>query len=181
MVHLTKIYTKTGDSGSTSIANNERVFKVSPIVEAIGAVDEANSAIGMITFNSDIIDSVQNDLFDLGSDLSGSMSLKITPEYITNLENIIDEINAHLQPLTSFVLPKGQIHNARAVTRRAERAVWKAIEASEDKKISLLIPMYLNRLSDLLFVLARLEKILVGEDLWTPGYRINRNRKTAEK
>lgn len=154
---LTKIYTRTGDEGLTSIGGNEQVYKTSPLIEAIGSVDEANSAIGMMERN-DVVETIQQDLFDLGAELAGSKTIKITPERITWLENVIDDYNEYLGPLTSFILPTGPIHNARAVVRRAERWVWMAIaihETNDEIKISREIPKYLNRLSDLLFVMAR--------------------------
>lgn len=154
---LTKIYTKTGDDGMTSIGGNEHVYKTSPIIEAIGSVDEANSAIGMVN-RTDIIDIIQQDLFNLGAELAGSKTIKITKNRVEWLETLIDDYNEYLEPLTSFILPTGPLHNARAVVRRAERAVWMAIEiheSNEDIKISRDIPKYLNRLSDLLFVMAR--------------------------
>jgi cob(I)alamin adenosyltransferase len=162
MVHLTRIYTKTGDDGKTSTATNERIDKSSDLIEAIGAVDEANSAIGMATeFYNDIIDRIQNDLFDLGAELSGAPTIIISEERITHLENIIDDYNGYLEPLHSFVLPTGAIHNARTVVRRAERQVWK-IEGINPN-----IAKYLNRLSDLLFVMARYHN-KGNEKLWVP-------------
>lgn len=161
-VHLTKIYTKTGDKGQTSIANNKRVSKIDPIIEAIGTVDEANSAIGMAD-RTDTIDMIQNDLFDLGAELAGSSTIKITDERIEWLEMLIDDYNELLPPLKSFILPVGILHNARAVVRRAERSVW---VASETHEISENLPKYLNRLSDLLFVLARYYN---KEKLWSPN------------
>lgn len=162
MVHLTRIYTKTGDDGKTSTATNERIDKSSDLIEAIGAVDEANSAIGMATeFHNDIIDRIQNDLFDLGAELSGAPTIVISEERITHLENIIDDYNEYLEPLHSFVLPTGAIHNARTVVRRAERQVWK-IEGINPN-----IAKYLNRLSDLLFVIARYHN-KGNEKLWVP-------------
>ena len=162
MVHLTRIYTKTGDDGKTSTATNERIDKSSDLIEAIGAVDEANSAIGMATeFHNDIIDRIQNDLFDLGAELSGAPTIVISEARITYLENIIDDYNKHLEPLNSFVLPTGAIHNARTVVRRAERQVWKV------EGINPNIAKYLNRLSDLLFVMARYHN-KGNEKLWVP-------------
>ena len=162
MVHLTRIYTKTGDDGKTSTATNERIDKSSSLIEAIGAVDEANSAIGMATeFHNDIIDRIQNDLFDLGAELSGAPTIVISEARITHLENIIDDYNEYLEPLHSFVLPTGAIHNARTVVRRAERQVWK-IEG-----INPHLAKYLNRLSDLLFVMARYHN-KGNEKLWVP-------------
>ena len=161
---LTKIYTKTGDTGETSIANNVRVRKVDAIMEAIGAVDEANSAIGMI-YRTDITDMIQNDLFNLGAQLAGSKTIGIKPERIEWLETIIDDYNEYLEPLTSFILPTGPVHNARAIVRRAERSVWLAYELADEENphVDILIPQYLNRLSDLLFVMARYYNL---EKLW---------------
>jgi cob(I)alamin adenosyltransferase len=162
MVHLTRIYTKTGDDGKTSTATNERIDKSSDLIEAIGAVDEANSAIGMATdFHNDIIDRIQSDLFDLGAELSGAPTITISEERITHLENIIDDYNQYLEPLHSFVLPTGALHNARTIVRRAERQVWK-IEGINPN-----IAKYLNRLSDLLFVMARYHN-KGNEKLWVP-------------
>ncbi len=168
MIHLTRIYTKTGDDGTTSIANNERLSKISPLIEAIGAVDEANCAIGMID-RTDIIDRIQQDLFDLGAELAGSKTIKISSKRVEYLETLIDDYNEYLEPLKSFILPSGPLHNARAIVRRAERAVWMAIEIHEHNdeiKFSREIPKYLNRLSDLLFVMARYYNM---EKLWDPA------------
>ena len=107
---------------------------------------------------NDIVETIQQDLFDLGAELAGSKTIKITPERITWLENVIDDYNEYLGPLTSFILPTGPIHNARAVVRRAERTVWTAMvtfENNDQINISPDIAKYLNRLSDLLFVMAR--------------------------
>jgi cob(I)alamin adenosyltransferase len=162
MVHLTRIYTKTGDDGKTSTANNERIDKSSNLIEAIGAVDEANSAIGMATeYSNDIIDKIQNDLFDLGAELAGAPTITISEDRIIYLENIIDDYNEYLEPLHSFVLPTGPLHNARTIVRRAEREVWKI------DGINVNIPKYLNRLSDLLFVMARYHN-KGNEKLWRP-------------
>jgi cob(I)alamin adenosyltransferase len=172
-IHLTRIYTKTGDDGGTSLANNIRTHKTSPIIDAIGAVDEANSAIGMATeYYNDIIEKIQNDLFDLGADLAGSKSMTISQDRVTYLENIIDDYNEHLEPLNSFVLPTGSLHNARTIVRRAEKSVWVAIEiheSNDDFKINRNIPIYLNRLSDLLFVMARYHN-KDKEKLWVPNH-----------
>ncbi len=162
MVHLTRIYTKTGDDGKTSTANNERIDKASDLIEAIGAVDEANSAIGMASeFYNDIIDRIQNDLFDLGAELSGATTITISEERIVYLENVIDDYNEFLEPLHSFVLPTGSLHNARTIVRRAERQVWRV------EGINPNIPKYLNRLSDLLFAMARYHN-KGNEKLWVP-------------
>jgi cob(I)alamin adenosyltransferase len=151
---LTQIYTRTGDDGTTSIGGNERLSKSSALIDAIGTVDEANSAIGMV-YRNDIIDRIQQDLFDLGAELAGSKTIKIKKERINWLEDVIDDYNEYLEPLTSFILPTGPFHSARAIVRRAERSVWVAIDIHKDITISELIPRYLNRLSDLLFVMAR--------------------------
>lgn len=166
MVHLTKIYTRTGDNGTTSLANNKRVSKHSPIVVAMGKVDTANSAIGMIPkdANHELIDKIQNDLFDLGADLSGSKGIKITQAHIDYLETCIDGTNTLLEPLRSFVLPTGPIHYARTLIRESELKVWEAMEVEE---INPLLVVYLNRLSDLLFVLARYYNSS-NEKLWKP-------------
>lgn len=162
MVHLTRIYTKTGDDGQTSTATNERIHKSSDLIEAIGAVDEANSAIGMATdFHNDTIDRIQSDLFDLGAELSGAPTIVISEERITYLENVIDDYNEYLEPLHSFVLPTGAMHNARTIVRRAERQVWKIEDINPN------IAKYLNRLSDLLFVMARYHN-KGNEKLWVP-------------
>jgi cob(I)alamin adenosyltransferase len=162
MVHLTRIYTKTGDDGKTSTATNERIDKSSDLIEAIGAVDEANSAIGMATdFHNDIIDRIQSDLFDLGAELSGAPTIVISEKRITYLENVIDDYNEYLEPLHSFVLPTGAMHNARTIVRRAERQVWKIDGLNPN------IAKYLNRLSDLLFVMARYHN-KGNEKLWVP-------------
>lgn len=163
MVHLTKIYTKTGDKGLTSLANGNSAKKTDQVINAIGAIDEANSAIGMcIEYHNDIIYEIQNDLFDLGAELTGSNTVSITEDRITRLEGIIDDMNQYLQPLNSFVLPTGSLHNARSIVRRAEREVW-----AIDSYINPNIPKYLNRLSDLLFVMARYFN-KGNEKLWEP-------------
>jgi cob(I)alamin adenosyltransferase len=183
MVHLTKIYTKTGDEGLTSIGNNERVAKISPLIEAIGSVDEANSAIGLARpfvnpYISALLGQVQNDLFDLGADLSVPLpaeGLRIIESQITFLEDVIDKYNSQLEPLHSFILPAGPqgavlLHNARAIVRRAERDVWMAfvVHMSNDgAEVNTLVPKYLNRLSDLLFVFARYAAN-GDETLWVP-------------
>ena len=166
MVILSRIYTKTGDDGTTGLANNARVPKVEPIIHAIGAVDEANSAIGMIQNYDHFLDDIQNDLFDLGADLSGSRVIRISQMQVDKLENLIDQLNAELPVLQSFILPKGDIHNARAIVRRAEREVWMAMEGND---INAFCPQYLNRLSDFLFVLARYAHMETGDSLWVPG------------
>lgn len=174
MVYLSKIYTKTGDKGKTSLGHGKRVEKYDMRITAIGTVDEANTAIGMVFSLCKIspeisrdLQQIQQDLFVLGADLSvnyeDSSPYRIKPEHITFLENKIDFYNKDLDPLTSFVLPSGKpasslMHNARVMTRKAERYVWLAAELEDHQDgtiVNLEIPKYLNRLSDLLFVLAR--------------------------
>lgn len=166
MVHLTKIYTKTGDSGETSLANNKRVNKHSPEIEAVGAIDCANSAIGMCTeYLNDILDMVQNDLFDIGAELTGANNFNLSETKIVQLEQWIDHYNNLLKPLNSFVLPTGPLHNARTVVRQAELKLW---WAENYIKINPNIMMYINRLSDLLFVMARYHN-KNNEKLWVPN------------
>lgn len=182
MVKLNKIYTRTGDDGTTGLVDGSRRAKSDPRMHAIGEVDEANSAIGLAALaatgaNADLA-RVQNDLFDLGADLAtpgadfepSEMVLRIVPGQVDWLEAAIDRLNEHLPPLTSFILPGGteaaaRVHLARAIARRAERAVT-ALAATEPVNPAALA--YLNRLSDYLFVLAR--AINAGDDvLWVPG------------
>jgi cob(I)alamin adenosyltransferase len=172
-MHLTKIYTRTGDKGTTAIANNLRLNKFDPIIKVIGEIDEANSAIGMATeYRNDIIDMIQNDLFDIGAELAQAENFNLSETKVVELEHIIDDYNSHLEPLNSFVLPTGPLHHARTVVRRAEREVWLAIELldSFDIQINPVIPMYLNRLSDLLFVMARYHN-KDNEKLWNLGIK----------
>jgi cob(I)alamin adenosyltransferase len=165
-VRLTSIYTGGGDKGETSLGDGSRVSKLDPRIAALGEVDELNSVVGWTGAG---LDRVQNELFDLGADLSvpGTDRLRIEEAYIDRLEAEIDEANARLEPLKSFVLPGGtepaaRLYVARAVCRRAERAVL-AVDGANP-----LAAIYLNRLSDLLFVLAR--RANGGDEpLWRPG------------
>ena len=188
MVNLTRIYTKTGDDGTTSLGDMSRTSKNDPRLEAYADVDEANSAIGVALSLGAMADEavqallirVQNDLFDVGADLSTPVidapkvePLRVTEEQITYLENQIDLYNKELDELQSFVLPSGTpaaslLHVARTVTRRAERSTWHAIH-SFGGGVNPLTAKYLNRLSDLLFVLARYANREVGDVLWVPG------------
>ena len=188
MVNLTRIYTKTGDDGTTSLGDMSRTSKNDPRLEAYADVDEANSAIGVVLALGEIKDEaakillvrIQNDLFDLGADLSTPViddpkvePLRVTEEQITYLETQIDQFNKDLAELRSFVLPSGTaasslLHVARTVTRRAERSTWHAVH-SFGAGVNPLTAKYLNRLSDLLFVLARYENRAVGDVLWVPG------------
>jgi cob(I)alamin adenosyltransferase len=188
MVNLTRIYTRTGDDGTTSLGDMSRTSKTDLRLEAYADVDEGNSAIGVAVasggLEADIVElltGVQNDLFDVGADLCTPIvpnpeypPLRITPEYVDRLEAACDAYNARLEPLRSFILPGGtlgaaQLHVARTVIRRAERATWRAIDEYGDS-INPLTALYLNRLSDLLFILARCANLGIGGDvLWQPG------------
>lgn len=183
MIRLTKIYTKTGDVGHTSLGNLDRVEKNSLRIKAIGKVDTANSYIGLAATHCTTpgimvaLQHVQNDLFDLGADLSVptdkrlDKSLRIVDGQITALEKLIDTYNSKLTNLTSFVLPGGtplsaHLHVARCEVREAEIAVWNILRDEGDTNP--LVAKYLNRLSDLLFVLARTANL--GNDiLWSPS------------
>jgi cob(I)alamin adenosyltransferase len=170
-VRLTRIYTRGGDTGETSLGDGSRVSKLDPRMAAMGDVDELNSLVGW----AGGLDRIQNELFDLGADLSvpyvdGDGRLRVTSEAVERLEREIDEANASLPELKSFVLPGGseraaQLFVARAVCRRAERSVLAASGTNP------LAAVYLNRLSDLLFVLARAANAQAGveEPLWRPG------------
>ena len=186
MVRLTRIYTKTGDDGTTALGDNSRTSKNDPRLEAFATVDEANSSIGLVISTAPeseitkILIVIQNDMFDVGADLCTPVvdnpeyePLRVTEEQITWLESMIDKYNANLAPLQSFVLPSGilmsaQLHVARTVVRRAERETWRAI-SQFGAGVSPLTAKYLNRLSDLLFVLARWSNQEVGDVLWVPG------------
>jgi cob(I)alamin adenosyltransferase len=164
MPRLTKIYTRTGDDGTTGLGDGTRVPKEHARIEAIGTVDEANSAIGVVLAVSDIpnairelLNEVQHDLFDLGGELATPGVHLIKDDHITRIEQAIDRFNADLPTLKEFILPSGgpatsACHMARSIVRRAERRVW---SLNRDEKVSAEILRYLNRLSDLLFVLAR--------------------------
>lgn len=186
MVNLTRIYTKTGDDGTTSLGDMSRTSKNDPRLEAFATVDEANSYIGVAlnyVQNKDIqmlLLKVQNDMFDVGADLCTPVvdepkvkPLRVTELQISLLESMIDYYNKELESLRSFVLPSGtkasaHLHVARTVVRRAERQTWHAIHQFSTG-VNLLTAQYLNRLSDLLFVLARYENKEVGDTLWIPG------------
>lgn len=164
MPRLTKIYTRTGDDGTTGLGDGSRVPKEHARVEAYGTVDEANSCIGLVLSVPNLpgeiaalLSEIQHDLFDLGGELATPGMTLIKPEQTTRLENAIDRFNEHLPTLKEFILPAGgpataSCHLARTVVRRAERCVW---ALSRNEAVSQEIAKYLNRLSDLLFVLAR--------------------------
>ena len=185
MVRLNKIYTRTGDAGETGLVDGSRIAKDHVRAQAIGDVDEANSAIGLALLHlagreRDMLRRVQNDLFDLGADLAtpgedftpSEMALRIVDEQPDRLEREIDAMNEALEPLRSFILPGGgggaaYLHLARAIVRRAERS---AVAAAREVGLNPLALVYLNRLSDHLFVMARAVAAREGGDiLWTPG------------
>ncbi|GGI77864.1 cob(I)yrinic acid a,c-diamide adenosyltransferase [Polymorphobacter multimanifer] len=181
MVKLNRIYTRTGDDGSTGLVDGSRRSKADPRMQVVGSVDETNAAIGLarITAPEEIAEAlarVQNDLFDLGADLAtpGDVpgALRIVAAQVARLEAEIDAATAVLPPLTSFILPAGTpcataLHLARTICRRAERDAVAARAAGED--LSDVALCYVNRLSDLLFVLARLANVASGDILWVPG------------
>jgi cob(I)alamin adenosyltransferase len=183
-VNLTRIYTRTGDGGETHLGDMSRVPKTHPRIEAYGDVDELNSHLGVVLASGGVdeehaawLQAIQNDLFDVGADLAvppdapdtkAGERLRVTPEQTTWLEERCDEANASLAPLRSFLLPGGtlaaaQLHVARTICRRAERRVLDVEDHSPETR------RYLNRLSDLLFILARAANTGGDEPLWKPG------------
>lgn len=191
MVTLSKIYTRTGDAGTTRLSDNSEVAKTDLRVEAYGHVDEANSAVGLAVALGGLPDRVvemlslvRNELFDVGADLSTPLNpspkwppLRIEQHSIDRLEGFCDELQEDLPVLRSFILPGGtpagaQLHVARTITRRAERAGWRCVEefgTDEEGGVSLLALTYLNRLSDLLFIMSRAANGTDAEVLWVPG------------
>lgn len=191
MVNLTRIYTRTGDDGTTALGDLSRTAKTDLRLAAYADVDEANSAIGVAlalgALPADLVvllTRIQNDLFDVGADLCTPVTpdpayppLRVEESYVERLEAACDEYNEDLEKLRSFILPAGTpgaalLHVARTVVRRAERATWAAFEVHADA-MSPLTARYLNRLSDLLFILARVANTPAaggaGDVLWTPG------------
>ncbi|OBK12614.1 cob(I)yrinic acid a,c-diamide adenosyltransferase [Mycobacterium asiaticum] len=185
-VHLTRIYTRTGDDGTTGLSDFSRVAKTDARLVAYADCDEANCAIGVaIALGgpdgalTEVLRQIQNDLFDAGADLSTPVvenpehpALRIAQAYIDRVEGWCDTYNENLPALNSFVLPGGSplsalLHVARTVVRRAERSAWAAVEAHPDS-VSVLPAKYLNRLSDLLFILSRVANP-EGDVLWRPG------------
>jgi cob(I)alamin adenosyltransferase len=190
MVKLNKIYTRTGDKGTTGLVDGSRISKSDALMTAIGDVDEANSAIGVALLALDagaeaaqMLGRIQNELFDLGADLATPpdaehgfepqpMALRVTASQVERLEQEIDAMNADLQPLNSFILPGGtpaaaHLHLARAISRRAERA---AVAAGADRSLNPVALSYINRLSDHLFVMTRyLNGGGASDILWKPG------------
>jgi cob(I)alamin adenosyltransferase len=186
-VVLSRIYTRTGDDGTTALGDFSRASKTDPRLVAYADVDEANSAIGVAISLGDLtpdvaglLTRIQNELFDVGADLcnpvtpdSPRSALRVTDEYVTALEQACDEHNAGLATLRSFILPGGSagaalLHVARTVVRRAERSAWAAMDAHGDT-VNPIAARYLNRLSDLLFILAREANGDLGDVLWRPG------------
>jgi cob(I)alamin adenosyltransferase len=186
LVVISSVYTKTGDQGTTSLGDGSRTSKNDARLEAFSTVDEANSNIGVaLSMDIDldikeVLLLIQNDMFDVGADLCTPVvddpkypPLRVTEEQVTRLENLIDQYNEPLSTLRTFVLPSGtplaaQLHVARTVVRRAERQTWNAINAFGDG-VSVTTAKYLNRLSDLLFVLSRHANREIGDVLWVPG------------
>ena len=185
-VHLTRIYTKTGDDGTTALGDMSRVRKTDPRVGAYADCDETNASIGAALALGDlpepiaaVLRTIQNDLFDVGADLCTPVvadpkypPLRVEEAYVARLEAWCDEFNAELPKLTSFILPGGTagaalLHQSRTLARRAERSAWALWEADPDRT-NLQAMLYLNRLSDLLFILSRVANP-DGDVLWKPG------------
>lgn len=185
-VHITRVYTRTGDDGTTGLSDFSRVPKNDPRLVAYADCEEANAAIGVAialgqpdTAVSATLLHIQNDLFDAGADLATPVvddpkypPLRITQDYVDRLEAWCDDYNEQLAPLNSFILPGGSplsalLHVARTAVRRAERSAWSAVDAHSDG-VSVLPAKYLNRLSDLMFVLCRVANA-DGDVLWQPG------------
>lgn len=200
MVRLTRIYTRTGDGGQTRLSDMSKARKTDLRVEAYGDVDEANSAIGVALATqqlpgevASVLRGIQNEMFDLGADLSNPLrppkpdakmaDLRVAQDYVDRLEGLCDRFSELLPTLTSFILPGGsvaaaQLHIARTITRRAERAAWAAAEAyglepvadpGTPGGVNPTAITYLNRLSDLLFILTRVSNGRNGDVLWVPG------------
>jgi cob(I)alamin adenosyltransferase len=196
VVELTRIYTRTGDGGQTRLSDMSLADKSDARVAAYGDVDEANSAIGVVLAGggvpapvAEVLGLIQNEMFDLGADLSNPLTpdppyqpLRVTQDYVDRLEHWCDAFGDPLPALRSFILPGGtpaaaQLHMARTITRRAERAAWVAAERYGTEEaadgapggVNPLALRYLNRLSDLLFILTRVVNGTEGEVLWTPG------------
>jgi cob(I)alamin adenosyltransferase len=181
-VRLTRIYTRGGDRGETSLGDGSRVSKLDCRIAAFGTVDELNSQVGVVLAGDlpeeiqPVLARIQNELFDLGADVSVPIDpddgrLRVSQEQIDGLEADCDRFNADLSELKSFVLPGGtetaaRLHVARAISRRAELVV---LDAAEQVDLNPLVAVYLNRLSDLLFILARTANLGGDEPLWTPG------------
>jgi cob(I)alamin adenosyltransferase len=187
MVHLTRIYTRTGDAGSTRLGDNSETTKTDLRLQAYADVDELNSQIGFALATggldddvAEVLTTVQNDLFDVGADFSTPVveapewpPLRVEPAYVDRLERWCDQYNEALEPLRSFIVPGGEpgaaaLHVCRTVARRAERSAWAAYAEHGDSMNDTALK-YLNRLSDLLFILARHANRGRGDVLWRPG------------
>jgi cob(I)alamin adenosyltransferase len=191
MVNLTRIYTRTGDDGTSALGDMSRVSKNDPRLIAYADVDEANAAIGLVVATpglprdlAELLTGIQNDLFDVGADLCTPVvpepeypQLRVEQSYVDRLEAACDRYNERLEPLRSFVLPGGtassaHLHVARTVVRRAERSTWAAL-AEHASTMNPLTATYLNRLSDLLFICSRIANLAesggAGDLLWQPG------------
>ena len=187
MVNLTRIYTRTGDAGTTRLGDNSETTKTDLRLEAYADVDELNSQLGYALAVGDldaevaaVLTTVQNDLFDVGADFCTPVvedpeypPLRVEPEYVDRLEQWCDRFNEPLEPLRSFILPGGTVgaaalHVCRTAARRAERAAWAAY-AEHGSSMNVEAIKYLNRLSDLLFILARHANLDRGDVLWKPG------------
>lgn len=187
MVNLTRIYTRTGDAGTTRLVDNSEVAKTDLRLVAYADVDEANACVGTALALGqlpadlrEVLQAVQNDLFDVGADLGNPIEpspkhepLRVSKPYVDRLESWCDDYNERIEPLRSFVLPGGTpgaalLHVARTVTRRAERSAWAAYAEHQDT-MNVVAITYLNRLSDLLFILARVANADTGDVLWEPG------------
>jgi cob(I)alamin adenosyltransferase len=185
-VHLTRIYTRTGDDGTTGLSDFSRVAKTDPRLVAYADCDETNAALGVVMALgapapdvAGVIGRLQNELFDLGADLATPIEaepkyppLRVTQEYVDRLERDCDTYNEGLRSLSSFILPGGTsggalLHVARTVARRAERSAW-ALMTADPERTNPLAPRYLNRLSDLLFILGRVANP-GGDVAWIPG------------
>ena len=187
MVKLDKIYTTGGDSGETSLGNGKRVKKTDRIIIAVGSVEELNAHIGLALATSNnkynnLLSNIQNDLFDMGADLVVPLSdirkekvLRITDTHVTKVEKYIDDINVNLPPLKSFILPGGsllssRLHLARTVCRKCEINI---LQINNNISINPALKKYINRLSDLLFVIARATNLVNNKEiLWKPGKNI---------
>ena len=187
MVNLTRIYTRTGDDGTTALVDMSRTSKNDLRLTAYADVDETNSHLGVALSTGEldeeitaVLRHVQNDLFDVGADLGAPVvpdpeypPLRVEPDYVDRLEAWCDDFNSRIDKLRSFILPGGtraaaELHVARTVCRRAERSAWAAIEEHGDT-MNVLTAKYLNRLSDLLFILGRYANREAGDILWVPG------------
>jgi cob(I)alamin adenosyltransferase len=187
---LSRIVTRTGDDGSTGLGDGQRVRKAAPRIEACGSVDELNCALGLLLAESNLPDTIsasliesQHDLFDLGGELSIPGSTAILPQHVSRLETDVETLNADLPPLKEFVLPGGgsaaaACHLARAICRRAERRCW---TLAQGETVGAEVLRYLNRLSDLLFVMARvLARQEGGEVMWQRDRARGSGKKPAQ-